>query len=75
MDCIDLEQLKQRLYAAKKLVHDAGAVIGDNTDMMRLAKAKAIMDIIEDLSIEAAAYIIEAEIERGDYGQCLTMNS
>ena len=75
MDCIDLEQLKQRLYAAKKLVHDAGAVIGDNPDMMRLAKAKAVMDIIEDLSIEAAAYIIEAEIERGEYGQCVPMKS
>lgn len=64
---IDLEQLKQRMYAAKKITHDAGAVLGDNPGNVRLAKAKAVMDIIEDLAIEAAAYIVEVQVEKGEY--------
>lgn len=64
---MELEEIKQRLYAAKKLTHDAGTTLGDNPGNVRLAKAKAVMDIIEDLALEAAAYIVEVQIEKGEY--------
>lgn len=63
---IDLEELKQRMYEVKKITHDASLVLGQ-TYSEKLAKAQAVMDIIDTLAIEAAAYIIEEQTGGGEY--------
>ena len=62
---MNLEEIKQRMYAVKKIANDASNALGNPQG--ELAKAQALMNVIGALAIEAAAYIIEKQMKDGAY--------
>ncbi len=70
-DIESLHYVQGNLYGLKKLAHKTGISIdgiGDEftKEELALVKAKAVMDIIEELAMDAGAYIAEAKKEMED---------
>ena len=70
-DIESLHYVQENLYGLRKLAHRVGITIdgvGDEFTKAELAltKAKAVMDIIEELTVDAGTYIAEAKKEMED---------
>ena len=70
-DIESLHYVQENLYGLRKLAHKVGISIdgiGDEftKEELALTKAKAVMDIIEKLTMDVDAYIVEAKREMED---------
>ena len=70
-DIESLHYVQENLYGLRKLAHKVGISIDSTGDEftkeeLALTKAKAVMDIIEKLTMDVDAYIVEAKREMED---------
>lgn len=70
-DIESLHYVQENLYGLRKLAHKIGISIdgiGDEfaKEELVLVKAKAVIDIIEELTVDAGVYITEAKKEMED---------